>query len=265
MKAKKLADAYLKGTLLIWQLLFQLTYGCGSLSVDPGIKSALGSLLNYTWMITSSGSNLDNFDNTRNNLYEISLCEPSNLCPSTGGASSLCKVTNQANATESTNIGLTSQVSLKNITDGYMLKTTGTKCGKRKNNEDLFYTSYIFFHCGKTLGVPVLIDDFSDKTTINLIQNEPLEGDELDECSVVFKWSTNQACSHKRLKDTTEIPCYLTLTDKLSSGQSQYMTVDFSPLMLNEAANFRQVLQFDDSMDIALDLCRYGDSSMLFF
>lgn len=39
------------------------------------------------------------------------------------------------------------------------------------------------------------------------------------------------------------------------------MTVDFSPLMLNEALNFRQVLQFDDTFDIALDLCRYGDSS----
>lgn len=125
----KLAGAYFfKSTLLIWQFLFQLTCGCGSITVDnlnPGIKNALGSLLDYTSMITSSGSNLDNLDNTRNSLYEISLCESSNLCPSTGGASSLCKLTNKANATEATNIGLASQVSLKNLKDGYIIKIKG--------------------------------------------------------------------------------------------------------------------------------------------
>ena len=127
---------------------------------------------------------------------------------------------------------------------------------------DLFYNSYIFLHCGKTLGVPILVDDFSDKTTINLIQSEPFESDsDLDECSVVFKWSTNQVCGDKRLRDTNEIPCFLTVDDK-STDQAQYMTADFSALMSHERNNFHRVIEFDDNVDIALDICRHGSSSV---
>jgi hypothetical protein len=114
-------------TILIFQLFaFQLTAAC-TLNVDSTIKTSLNRLLDYTWLITASGSNLDNLDNTRNSVYEISLCEPSNLCPTTGGVSSLCKVTNKANATEATNIGLATQVELKNLTDGYLLKIKGNQ------------------------------------------------------------------------------------------------------------------------------------------
>ena len=82
------------------------------------------------------------------------------------------------------------------------------------NGTDLFYRSDIFFHCGKTLGVPVLVNDYTKSPHKNILKSELLGPGELDECSFVFEWSTNQVCSAKRLRQHKEIPCYLTLTDK---------------------------------------------------
>ena len=226
---------------------------CSNPHINSSILKALGRVLDYQWIVTSS--NIESSLSSRHVLYEISLCEPSSLCSSSSsssGAANVCKLVNQSSSI----IGSISDYELKPLSNGYLLiMKSDTKC-----SNNLSYVTYIYFYCDKKLGLPVLVNDYNEQTDTD---------DEGSACKVVFKWNTNQVCKDGQFDSTNEVPCYLTLSDQ--AFDDYYMTVDFSHLMLtkssslNNLTNFYQVLELDSNIDISLDLCRYGNSSKLAF
>jgi hypothetical protein len=137
-----------------------------------------------------------------------------------------------------------------------LLKIKGEKCHKSNENQAYHFT-YIYFHCGKTIGLPILL---LNKTN----QNE-------QECQTVFEWYTNQVCNTRLFNSKNEVPCYLTLSEKSNkTNKNNYLTINFNPLLQtrsssqNNLTNFYQVIKKDETIDISLDLCRYGSSSKNF-
>ena len=223
---------------------------CSNPHINSNILKALGRILDYQWMVTSS--NIESSLSSRRVLYEISLCEPSNLCSSNSESANVCKLMNQS----SLNIGSISNYELKPLSNGYLLiMKSDTQCSK-----NLTYATYIYFYCNKKLGVPVLVNDYTEQTDTD---------DEGNVCKIVFKWNTNQVCKDGQFDSPNEVPCYLTLLDH--AFNDYYMTVDFGHLMLTKASslnnltNFYQVVELDSNFDISLDLCRYGNSSKQVF
>ena len=231
---------------------------CSPCKLDLSKYSFLNGLTaNKPWLITGSSSN-------RQALYEISLCNSSSLCETTSldqsDSISVCKLTNQLNSqnkseSKSEIIGYGSKIELETTADGYVLKSIGAKC-KTVNNTVYNHTTYVYFHCGKTIGVPSLVYDYKYDTSD--------DGSSSNECKTIFDWESNQVCTDSRFRAAKEIPCYLTLND----GSFDYKTVDFSPLVLvnsstsSSYANFHQVVEFNPEFDVSLNLCRYyGNSS----
>ena len=234
--------------------------GCDT--IQPSFSKSLNHILDFTWLVTNE---------KRNSLYEISLCSPSNLCSSArSNPTSICRIENNSSAKNepsSSILGYQTSFQLKNTSDGYLLKIKGAKCDKKILDTQLNHMTYIYFTCGKTLGHPVLVIE----DEINKDEDEEHLFDENEDknvCKTVFTWSTNQVCADKRFSKYSEMPCYLTLNDK-GSANDLYMSVDFSSLIktesssLNDRSNFYQVVEFNDEMEISLDLCRYGSLSKI--
>jgi hypothetical protein len=228
---------------------------CNSCKPDSVLS---GLTLNKPWLITASSPNEQ--AKNRQTLYEISLCNPSSLCETSsldpGDSISVCKLTNELNSqnkseSRSEIIGYGSKIELETTSDGYIFKSIGSKC-KTVNNTAYNYTTYIYFHCGKTIGVPSLVYDYKYDTSD--------DGSGSNECKIIFDWESNKMCGDSRIRSTKEIQCYLTLND----GGYSFKTIDFNPLVLvnsstaSSFSNFHQVFESNPDFDININLCRYG-------
>jgi hypothetical protein len=208
---------------------------------DPVILKKLESLFVSNWLIAAT--TLTDQAEPVQTLFEFSVCNASTLCPAN---TLICKLTNA----ESNHKSKPDSVAFKSTTqifkqpDGFLLNSTGSKCS---TGGDDFNTS-VYFRCGKTIGIPRLV---SNKFA--------------DPCSFVFEWDTNEACETDKFKSSREVPCFLTSTDLDSSSRIQnYVTVDFNPLILagtssrpNSFESFHQVVEFNDDIDVGVNLCRY--------
>ena len=221
---------------------------------DDPIFSKLESLLVSNWLI--SAKTYDNgADVLSQNLFEFSLCQSvSTFCQEQLNSSGICKLTNSESnhIAKSIIIGYKSTLQLARLNEGYLLNSTGFKC-----TPDLDYKTTIYFRCGKTIGIPHLLNKF-----ISVEQSSE------EKCTLNFEWETSQACQTNNFKSINEIPCYLTSTElSQTGGIKTYITVDFNPLILsgsttnlNRFESFHRVVEFNDDLDIGLNLCRYESS-----
>ena len=227
---------------------------------QPSFTSALNRLLDFTWLLT-------NHNQTRNILYEINFCETSTLCPSLRSKPvSVCRVETNGNLTEFSILGYQTNYQIKNTSDGFVLKIKGEKCDKFESNTEMNHMTYIYFSCAKTMGRPTLLTEGQ----IKLGEDEEHLFDEDEEnnvCKTVFKWNTNQACNEKRFSKFNEIPCYLTLNEQNNEKESKnggYSIVDFSKFIKSDSSglnNFHQVIEFNDEIDVLINVCRYSSTT----
>lgn len=209
---------------------------------DALVTRRLVDLLSKNWLITHPTANSTEI------IYELAYCGASDLCPS---EASVCRIRNDADNKKavSTSLGLksTTRLSKYPANGGYELVTNGT---------DGSSSVTVYFTCSKTMGTPRLVVD-NDSTTAG--------------GSIIIYWATNQACPNDRFISSREVPCFYTSTDvfKYRNDSMDYVTVDFDALVLTKSitsndansAPFHQVVEFNDKMDVFINLCRYESSS----
>jgi hypothetical protein len=182
-------------------------------------------------------------------LFEFSFCNASSYCPATAV---ICRLKNGQAAVPDV-IGLRSTLTWLKQANGYVLNTTGTNCSVSTTPGQTFKTS-VYLRCGKKMGSPRLVH-----TT--------------DPCNFLFDWETSHACETDAFISKNEIPCSLTTNeyDTVTKSVKKYVTVDFNPLVLVATASastttepFHQVVEFNENIELGVNLCRYETSSYFF-